>query len=267
VDPTTSFRRRPGVRRAWRIGGVLLTAVVMVFATGTVVSALAHEEETVEETFDDIRFLEVNDTAGTVRIVGGSGDQVEMTAEVSHGLRRTGLSWEVEGDRLHVESSCPILFTQFCSVSYTFTVPRDLELDIHAERSIEADAVDGDAVLSSDAGRIEVTRMGGNLRMHSDAGRVTGTAIESEQVDASSDAGRVELVFASPPRNVHADSDVGRVEVVVPRTESESDQVYNVHADTDAGDTDVQVVDSPEADRAITATSDAGNVTVRYDSA
>jgi hypothetical protein len=259
---STPTRRRPGVRKAWWIAGALLTVVVVVFATGSVVSALAHEEETVRETFDGtaITSLKVDSRAGSVRILGGDGDRIEMVAEVSHGLRRTELSWEVDDDRLHVESSCPILFSQFCTVTFTFHVPRGMDLDVHADQSIEADTIDGDAVLAADAGHVEVTRMTGHLQLDSDAGLVSGTVLTSEQVQASSDAGRVELEFDTPPTSVTADSDAGSVEIVVPDDGAD----YRVYADSDASSDDVTVDQRSDVDRNVSATSDAGSVTVRY---
>ena len=257
------FLRRRSVRLLWQVGGGLLTVAMLVLGTAQVVVALAHENETVEEEFEaGIRLLDVGSDAGSVRIVGSDVDHIEMTAEVSHGLRRTDLDWDVDGDRLVVDTSCPFMFSDFCHVSFTFRVPRDIDLDIDSDSSITVDTIDGGAVLESEGGRIEATRMSGNLDMHSDAGRVVGTDLSSRLVQASSDAGLVELAFSEPPDNVVADSDAGRVEVVLPGGDERAP--YRVEADTDAGDEEVAVDPGGPSDGSITATSDAGNVTVRY---
>jgi hypothetical protein len=257
-------RHRSSVRRLWRIGGALAAVVMVFFATTQVVVALAHEEELIEREFpaDDIRVLDVDSEAGSVEIVGADTDVIEMTADVSHGLRRTGYGWEENGDRLEVHSSCPVMFSDFCRVTFTFTVPRELALEINTNASIRVDSIDGDANLSASDGRVEVSDMSGDLIIDSDASRVTGTQLSSRDVEASSDAGRVELRFSAPPDIVIADSDAASVEIVVP--DREPPDAYRVVTDTDDGSEEVGVVNDPNATRIITATTDAGSVDVRY---
>jgi len=59
---------------------------------------------------------------------------------------------------------------------------------------------------------------------------------------------------------VVAESDQGDVEVVVP----DGDELYALTTDSDQGNVDREIRADPRSDRSITATTDQGDVIVRY---
>jgi hypothetical protein len=241
----------------------VVTGLVLLYGTGQVAGAVAHEEETVVTRYDaaGISRLDVHNDTGHVRVVGADTDEIVVTAEVSDGLRPTGHHEEVDGDTLEVRASCPMLFSEWCSVEYTIEVPADLDVVVRGDTTLTASDLAGDVDLSTDNGRIEAARVSGDLRMESDNGRVVGTDLSSGGVDAGTDNGRVELSFAEPPRAVTATSDNGSIEVVVPK---EPDVVYRVDADSDNGSVSTLVATDRDSERTITAFTDNGSVTLRH---
>jgi hypothetical protein len=248
----------------WRVGGSFVAAFLLVTGVVQVVVLVAHERRTVESTFPaaGLRAVEIHsDSGGRVEVVGTDGDEVRVAARIDHGLRATSYDERIEGDRLVITSSCPLLMSAHCQVTYRVEVPSSLELTVSNDAgAISVSDIDGGVDVRADAGRVELARVGGVLRAHSDAGSVTGVGLRSPHVTAGSDAGAVSLDFAAAPVAVVATSDAGSVDVVVPRT----GEAYNVTADSDAGGVSTEVDTSTSAERTIVATSDAGAVNVRY---
>jgi hypothetical protein len=261
------FLRATPARAAWMILGGLFAAAMLVFGTMQAVTALAHEEETFVDDFaaSDVATIDVRNDAGGVTIRGSdsNSDTITVRSEVSHGLRRTGHSERIQGNRLVLDSSCPIFFSTFCNVTYTVDVPTEIDVVVRGSAgSITVSDVTGDVDLATDGGGVDVTRVdGGLLRMDSDAGSVSATRIGSSDVEATSDGGGVHVVLVQPPQSVHADSDGGGVEVVLPR---DDDIAYRVEAHSSAGGEENLVNTNQDSDRTITATSDGGGITVRY---
>jgi hypothetical protein len=255
---------RPRLWRTWRIGGSLFAVVVLGFGVMQAVAQLAHEEEIVVRHFDGtgLRLIDVDNGAGSVHIVGTRSDRVTVRARVSHGLRATGESARVEGDRLVLHGSCPVLASNFCEVVYTVSVPEDVDVDIRADGRISVSDVTGDVEASTNNGRVEASRIDGDVDLTSDNGRVIGTDLRSGIARADSDNGRVELGFLAPPRAVTATSDNGSVEVVLPETPDDY-RIVDVSSDNGSAATP-EININPDSSRTITATSDNGDVTVRY---
>lgn len=252
------------VRWAWRLGGGLVTFGVLVMGVTQVVLGVAHEEYTVERAFDaaGIATIDVRSSSGSVRVVGSdaSSDTITVTAEVSHGLRKTGHEEYVHGDRLRLEATCPFL-TNFCDVSYVIEAPAGVDVNVRTEGSVTASYVRGDVDLHSDHGRIEVVGIEGDVRLHSNHGSVRGMGMAAPVVDASSSHGNVSLEFEDAPRTVQAASAHGDVEVVVPEDET----AYRVdESGTDRGVLARPIRTDPSSERSITATSDHGDVTIHY---
>jgi Putative adhesin len=266
-DRTTGPERGPGgpgVRRAWRIVGSLAVVAVLVFGVYQVVIALAHEEYTFERTFeaDDITTIEVdNGASGPIRIMGSDTDTISVTGHVDDGLRRTGHTERVEGDRLVLDSSCPLFGSSFCEVAYSIEVPRGLDVVAEGSNSrIIVTDVDGDVDARSDHGRVELARIGGAIRADNDNGSVALTELTGDEVEATTDNGSVRVQFDRAPSRVIVDSDNGDVEVVVPEGDA-----YQVRPDTDNGALVTgEIATDPSSERLIEATTDNGDVIVRH---
>ncbi len=248
-------------RRVWLIAGSVVAVAMLALGTMQAVSALAHEQETIVEVIDDasVRSLEVHSPGGTVRVVGGPRGDIEITADIDHGLRRTGHEVTVAGDRAVVRSTCPELLSTFCNIDYTIEVPADLEVVVRAHGSVRLSGLMSRVDVDTD-GTIEVDGLSGDVRLATEDGSIDGLSLSARTIEADNDHGSVRLRFAEPPRTVIATTDHGTVEVVLPET----DVTYRVEVSTDHGTPSTQVRTDPEADRSITADSNHGDVTVRY---
>jgi hypothetical protein len=263
LDTVTPSRR---VRRTWLILGSLVTVPVLLYGGTQVASALAHEERTEVAEFDagDLQSVDVDNAAGSVRIVGvEDADTVTVTARISDGWRATGHDVRREGDRLVVEGTCPLFLSDWCNVRYTIEMPADLAVVADADDgSVTVTDVAADVDASSDNGRVELARIEGNIALGSDNGAVTATGIrQASRAEATSDNGDVLLEFVDPPDDVVASSDNGSVDVVIPDVGAIA---YKVEADSDNGTVSFPVRTDPDGDRTITATSDNGDVTITY---
>ena len=67
--------------------------------------------------------LDVATAPARVRVVAADGDEIEVTAEISEGLRATGESPGVVGDMLELRGTCPDFGSDWCRVSYDGIVP------------------------------------------------------------------------------------------------------------------------------------------------
>jgi hypothetical protein len=276
TEETDAIRTVPELRRSakplitrathksWKVFGSLVAVVALFMGLTQVVVALGHRIHTVDREFDagGLRSLEVHNSAdGTIRIVGAETDQVTVQARVSDGIRHTGHSERIDGDRLILDSTCPIFGSSYCEVKYTIEVPRALNVLVRVDSgSISVSDVDGSVDVRSDSSGVELARIGGTIRASSDSSGVTGTDLKARNVDASSDSGHVYLDFAEPPDNVVAKSDSSRVEVVVP----DGSGPYNVKPATDNGDVVVEIPSDPSSNRTIEITSDSSDVVLRY---
>ena len=252
----------PRLRLLWRVGGALLAVAMLGWTTVEVASVLAHEEETVVSEFaaGDIEVLDVgNGTGGSVRVVGTDSDRVRVTARISHGWRETTNRTGVREGRLVLRGSCPVVLSSHCSVGYTIEVPSGLDVRVRGDGRLTVTDIDGAVDAQTDNGAVEVERLGSDAVLRSDNGRVTAVGLASPRVDASSDNGRVELSFDEAPQAVTARSDNGDVEVVVPPGDP-----YRVVTASDTGTANASVDQVRASDRTIDATTDNGDVSVRY---
>jgi Putative adhesin len=262
-DTVTPSRR---VRRTWLIVGSLVTVPVLLYGGTQVASALAHEERTEVAEFDagDLRRVDVDNAAGSVRIVGvEDADTVSVTARISDGWRATGHDVRREGDRLVIEGTCPMFLSDWCNVRYTIEMPSDLDVAAETDTGgVTVTDIAGDVEASSDHGRIELARIEGDVVLHSDNGSVTATGIRrASRAAATSDNGGVRLEFLDPPDDVVATSDNGSVDVVIP---DDGAIAYKVDAESDNGTVSFPVRTDPDGERTITAQSDNGDVTITY---
>lgn len=261
IDLPTRFPRAFAL--LWKVGGSVVAVLALVVGTTQVVSALAHEEETRFDTYDDpaIEVVEVDSDAGSVDVVGGERDSITVRSEISDGLIATDHRAEVVGDRLVLTTRCPWFVVKFCEVDYTIEVPADVTVVVDVGNgSVSVRGVDGDVDASAGNGGVDLDDVGGRVDADAGNGGVTGTALRAEVVDASAGNGSVRLSWLVEPRRVDARAGNGSVELVVP----ESRVAYQVDFDSGHGSVDTQVRTDPTSERTLTARAGNGSVTARY---
>ena len=239
--PVVRHRGRP----AWRILASLVAVAALLWGTLNVVNLLAHSEQHLRRTFAaaGITRIDVSTDRGSVRVIASDRDDIALSAYVSNGLGGTDHAERVRGHRLLVDGDCSFPVAYWCTASYTLRVPRGMKL-----------------VLWSGSGDVSVSGATGDVDLTSDHGSVEGTRLRSTYVRAGSDHGEVRLGFASAPMQVRATATHGDVTIVVPRT----GDAYRADLSSDHGSTDASVRTDSTARRTIEASSQHGDVTVRY---
>ncbi len=256
---------RAGGRTAWRIAGSVLAVLMLAFGTANAVGALAHDTTRVHRVVTDaVKLVDVDTpTGGSIRVVGrDAAGPVTIDMTVSRGLETPSHSETVEGDRLVVRSRCLWVVSAFCQVDYVIRIPTGVSVIARSDGGdVSVSNVHGTLDLGSDGGKVSV--LGGEsqrVRLESDGGDVTATELSASSIEASSDGGSVLLALETSPTSVDASSDGGDVEIVLPDTLD----TYRVDVSSDGGGTESAVRTDPTSDRVITASSDGGDVTVRY---
>ena len=250
----------PG-RPLWVIFGTLIAIVGLGWGAFNVVDLLAHEEIQRSETFAavGITTINVDNDGGRVEIIGADTDEIRLDADISRGLRETGYSWEMVGDTLQVEGTCPMLGSQWCWVKYRIVVPRGVDVIVNSDDDrIAVSEIEGDVTVNANNGRVELGTIAGTVVVDSDNGRISGTGLTSDSVTATADNGRIELAFTDPPALVDARADNGSVDIAVPSVEGD----YDVTTQADNGSENVEVTDDPTSSRVIRAETDNGSITI-----
>jgi hypothetical protein len=248
--------------KAWTIAGSVLFLGGIGWGGYNVATLLGHETFTDAATFDGgaVTAVDVRNSAGSVTIVGGDGDEITVTARIDSGIRPTGHRADVRGGTLVVRASCPNYGSSWCDADYTITVPRHVTVHVHAEEGVVVRSVDGAVNVDGDNGTIELEDLRGDVVAATDNGRIDATRMRSASARLSTDNGRVEATFVSPPDNVVARSDNGRITIAVP----DDGEPYKVVTSTDNGSVDVAVAQDPAASRVVDARTDNGSIRVAY---
>lgn len=251
-------------RVTWIVGASVVAVLMLASGGFWAFSALARDTETTTTVYDgaDVRAVDVVSENGSITVVGGSRDELVVTATLTHGIRRTEAQVSVEGDRLVLRDRCSgPAFGAFCQSDYTLQVPTGIAAMLQSRNgSILVTGIDGDLDASSSNGSVAASRVGGDVHLRSSNGRIEGTGLGSEVAVASSSNGSVNLTFTDPPRDVEADSSNGRIEVILPDTFD----AYRIDASSDNGSVATPVRTNPFSPRTIVAESNNGSVTVRY---
>jgi hypothetical protein len=227
-------------RLALLLTGVLL--VVCGVAVG-VSEALTNERTTNTTIARHIERVVVLTDTGHVNLIGSEGARVMVRQKLRWMWRKPRVSTHVDGATLTVSAQCPGSSTlNRCKADLDLAIP-----------------FDADVVVRGDSGDIAAERLAGHLSLTTDSGDVAGRDLNPTVVAATTDAGNVDLDFATQPVEVRANSDSGDVDVTVP-----AGGEYRVDATSDGGDVQVQgILRNDHAGRTINATADAGDVTVR----
>lgn len=266
TEPRPSPWKRRGVRQAWIVGGSIMTAIALAATLVQVVSGVARETFVVEETIpaadlDGVRIVQVENDRGSVNLVGTDADDVELTTEVTRGLRSPTHGWRIDGDRLVIESRCPNFIDQFCDVDHDIQVPREMEvvLDVQEGRTVASD-VDGPLEARVDRGDMELIRISGPVTARVHHGALRASQISAPTLAADISHGRLEIAFAWTPTRVTIDSQFADVDVSVP----DEPGTYAVSVETQFGNTTNALRTDPRSASSIEVTSEFGRVTLGY---
>jgi hypothetical protein len=196
----------------------------------------------------------------TIERATGAGTVVDTTG--ARGLTTPSDHEHVSGATLVISSTCgETFFNNRCRRNYVVHAAPTVSVTVTSgEGNVETDHIDGALDLHSGQGDVTVRGATGSLRATSSQGGVEAHDLRSPTVVAQSDQGAVGLGFLAPPRRATASSAQGSVVVVLPRGPSS----YQVRVDSGEGAVTNSVNTNPTSARVIRASSDQGDVTVRY---
>jgi hypothetical protein len=247
------------IRVVWIVIASVFTIATIGFGTLQAVAGIAHEERDERTVVDGpVRVLDI-EAAGSITVIGtGARGVVTIDEHVSAGLQAPDRSIRTEGERLVVRGTCGHFLETWCGDDFVVRVPHDVRVVADGD-GIEVRGMTGGSHLTSYGGEIDVVGGRGRMRLTSHGGTITGRALRSTSVDATSYGGTISLAFAAPPNRVDASSDGGDVDVAVPA----GPVSYRVDTSSDGGSESTLVRTDPDANRTIRARSYGGDVTVR----
>jgi hypothetical protein len=254
-----------GMRRPWVGAGAVIALASLGWGTFQVTSALAFDRQKFRESFAAtesaaVRTIDVDNSAGSVDIVGSDRGDIAINGAVIRGIESPKHSERIAGDTLEIDASCHSI-SSFCSVDYDIQVPRDVAVRIRASGGgVRVANVTGRQDIGASGGGVRVEGAEGALHLRSSGGGITAVALHSADADVDSSGGGVRLEFIDAPQTVRATSSGGGVTVVIPDT----DISYNVDASSSGGGVSRDVRSDPASSRTISVHSSGGGVTVQY---
>jgi hypothetical protein len=195
-----------------------------------------------------------------VTIVGEERTTIHIDRKIRRGIREVRATERRNGDTLVLDSNCPILLGNLCSVDYDLRVPAGTNV-VGSTSGGNIDLVRvGRVDVRSGGGSIDIDRATGPIEARTGGGSIDARAIASSTFYARSGGGSVRVRFTVPLNRVDVASGGGGVHVFVPR----SSPPYNVDASSGGGSTSVRIPTDPASTRVIKARSGGGSVSVEF---
>jgi hypothetical protein len=184
--------------------------------------------------------LRIDGDAVSIDVTAQDSASAVTVREQLHGKATT--TKEVTGSSATLTAKCPsgFSFGVDCSVDYTVTMPARITLN-----------VDGTA------GDMKVNGPFANATISTKAGRVLGTSLGAGTYEITTNAGQVNLKFASPPNSVKVKSDVAEVALTVP-----GGTKYAVTTDTTVGIKNVEGEQDSSSTHRLDVTTTVGAITI-----
>jgi DUF4097 and DUF4098 domain-containing protein YvlB len=266
-------------------GGALLVGglLALIFSSIAAVQVAGWTVGAVERTSHQVipgpvREVTVTAGAGEILVVPTSRPEVRVDSSVKGSLHTPRLRAIKEGLAVRLDGNCPAISFGPCRASIVIHVPPDTVVDVRSgsgdltasglngpvrletgSGDVHATALNGDADLRTSSGDVSVRSLRGRTSLKTASGDVEAEDLGSEQVQAVTSSGDVELNFGTSPRDVDAATASGDVRVVVPRGAA-----YRVEADTGSGESDIGVRTDPESTRIVRARTSSGDASVLY---
>jgi putative adhesin len=184
--------------------------------------------------------LRIDGDAVSIDVTAQDSASVVTVREQLHGKVTT--TKNVTGSSATLTAKCPsgFSFGVDCSVEYTVTMPARVTLNV--------DGAAGDMKLNGPFA---------NATISTKAGRVHGTSLGAGTYEVTTNAGEVNLKFASPPNSVKVKSDVAAVALTVP-----GGTKYAVTTDTTVGIKNVEVDQDSSSTHRLDVTTTVGTITI-----
>ena len=229
-------------RAMWR--WILTAVVILAVATAILATAsmILRDETTEEATFEEDTVTQIHTVteAGNVEISAGDGDEIRVVTVLTSSLGSEPRSEvTLEDGILSMDGQCRSFLVNNCRVTYRVTVPRDAAL------ALEVETMAGNVDLSGASGTVVVETAAGNIDVDDHLG---------EETELRATAGNVSFAASTPPTRLMLETTAGSITIRVP------DVGYRINAGTTVGNLSVDLIEEPNAEGIIEATTETGNV-------
>lgn len=217
-------------------------------------------EETSTETFQGVTDLVFDLENSSVNIVAGATDAVVETSVTTGPLGGEVVIEQSDGI-LRLAQRCPLIIGWGCRAFFSVSLPSDVEVSgSTANGAVTAESLDEPISVTTSNGAINVVDLSGPAVLRTSNGDLFALGMASQQVDASTSNGRVQLEFAAAPGSVKATSSNGEIVVILPEDAPD----YAVSTSTSNGTVVTEVRTDPAATASIDVETSNGDITVRY---
>ncbi|GAA2825704.1 hypothetical protein GCM10010452_62550 [Crossiella cryophila] len=239
----------------FKVGAALLTGAVLLSGC----SLVARNRETQQQDFEQkVTKLEVTLYSGDVEVRAGGDGKVSVTRKLEWASTKPIAHEEWSGETLRITPpTCP----NNCGIDYVITVPASIavQLKTNSGTVVVAD-VKGDLRLETDSGDVRADNPVAALWARTGSGKVTTSGARSPKAELRTDSGDIEAAFAAAPTTVLTQAGSGAVTITVPKEPAG----YQVTTKADSGKREVAVTQEAGSPRTISASTDSGDITVKY---
>lgn len=203
--------------------------------------------------------LAISADEGNLTLVPSTDNRVHVSGTAFSSFAAPRLHWSTSGSAIALGLTCAPL-PGSCSLRARIAVPPEVRVTA-ADRSgsIRASGLRAGADLSTSAGDVEVSDVGGDLNLGSSSGSVIGVGLLSKVAVANDQSGDITLRFAVEPDRVQVGDQSGDISLIVPR------HPYKVSTQADSGTTTVDVPTDPSSHNVISAVDQSGDIRIQPD--
>ncbi|MFB7645994.1 DUF4097 family beta strand repeat-containing protein [Streptomyces sp. NPDC056084] len=223
-------------------GGAKKAALCAVAATALLTACSATPPKSGEESYEikeKATSLRVDNYAGSIEVVAGTGDVIKVTEKYEYSDGKPPAEHSFKGGELLLKNPGCGSGVDKCAVKYRVEVPAATA-----------------AHLTLGGGEITVRGLSGTTYANSDGGTVRVTDSAAKTVTAAVDGGDATASFSAVPDKVDVESGGGDATVRLPQG------AYDVDANTGGGNRKVSVKTDARSPHKIKAKTDGGDVSV-----
>lgn len=199
--------------------------------------------------------LTIDADNGNLRVSPGDVDEVEVTRWISSSslLVSPEADWGLTGDTLRLRVRCGALTD--CEAEYEVVVPEGTTLTVvSGSGDITAFGFVRPLTATSGDGRVSVSDTIGPLTMASDGGDLIGRGLASDEVEAVTADGDVDLELTAVPDAVTVRTGDGDADITLPEA------AYAVDASSGEGEVVTEVDTDPGSAHRVDATAGGGRI-------
>lgn len=260
----TAARR---VRRAWRIGGSIVTAALLASFTASGIDQLALRTETRRSSVEasGVRHLVVHADSTDVAVSGtAERSEIDATATVRRAFLRPTFSVRKVGSTVHVTALCAET-SPSCVQRLRLNVPSDVAVDITLETGdVAVAAIESPVDVEVSTGNVRLVDVSGTTDITTETGDIRISDATSATMTVGSETGDVEIDAATSPFAAAATTETGDVTIELPAADDRAGIDFAVTAESQDGTVSTRIRTNPTSERTIIATTESGDVSLAY---